>query len=71
MNPFNTDSEAPLPMAPSGQKSLAPRTIKEEMEYRKMVLTEQLRDVDRAIDLLDQHPEVQEIIDALKKVGRY
>jgi chaperonin cofactor prefoldin len=51
--------------------SSARMTLKQELDFKRQTVAAQLKEIDSAIDLLEQHPEVEQVLNALKKVGRY
>lgn len=43
----------------------------DELNFRRRKVLTELDDLNKAIELLELHPEVEQVMTALKKIGRY
>lgn len=59
------------PCCESQVKCTNDESISSRLTQRKLRLTAELKDVNDALELLDGVPDIQRVLDAIGRVGRY
>jgi hypothetical protein len=65
-----------IPMATQAERgcgTLNPNvpTLMETLTYRREQLAKELRDIDNAIQGLEENPQVEKVLDLIRKTGRW
>ena len=68
-NEYEQKYGAALQQANQVPGAIMPRTRREQLEWRKKELTDILRKVDAALDILNSNPELEKFIDVLQEAG--
>lgn len=53
----------------TGGTSNKPVTVRESMQYRLDQAKANLKAVERAIEILDKHPDIEELLNIMRNVG--